>query len=1574
MSVREPWNTFEEDELGPRRRAWTWTILSLLLVGLFAFIIWRFMQKEEVHFFPFADTRVEELEAPPIPFAAEDADRIRRHATTFELHEPQENFASLQDRIQAAAAQLDQDDSLIVYVNALGVAMPAEADKKESSQTEDTDHEKASPGTGGQETRNQQDREGGDDDRSGAGRIAPFLIGSQFGRAEKQRNYQELHSVEELLATVSGAPQGVKLIVLTGGQLGSDVRLGVVENEFIPRLAEAVRAVQDPDLWVLTSTDARGAAAVDYPAETSIFGRAFAEAIVATGENQRPGQKISLGDLWRTVRNASLRHELSSPLLMRGGRGVVDFTDGGLSTKFCKLGQRPQDAAEGEGEQSAGEQSKSKGEKDDGAQEEGGQVATEVQALIDQIDQVWQLRDQLQREIAASGDQYWSESPQAVKIWAPVDFAPQLWRELNARLVDLDRRIRSGAAYDRPRLRENLRDALSGLQLLKSEMESPNANRVEIVEGSVVTDLRRAWRQYLDDPDNVYQNWMQAEEDAAAQRNRRQLTTDLWYQAVELVRFYESTWHLRSEQDGRRIEDLLSELRRLLAAEGSSSLETARRAYSLIVREIIDADVQQALSDAATGTIRARTQQVIESLLNCSMPRASQRQKLRHALLTCELAQKVEEVSTAQLGTTELRLDGRVKRLLWLHAAVGQVADTAFSTTQPTRTPGDLTKLAVEGRLTTDRIRLAGAALRGFYEELPARIKQLPAEDQLPAHEAQRRLLPPRAVLACLLDARDVTAEITCFPHRSFTLPPPEPELSVLASESSGQTVKTQLHDPQNFTVELRAVGGQPVLQNVAFDAKLLSLRLVDHEELRGGGGKPVTLPLPDEGGIVKLQFQVTAKQDRQQAGADRAPIALEFQMGELLRRTEMTCELPLPNDFDVLVSRIGQVREQADDDGLLRLRPFPNRDTTFAFTLRNQSGQSHRVKAELYAAERPADAKWPPGRTPPDRWKRDGNGASVHEMMFDENGVPRRAVRPLMTTEPLVAPPRGAETPLEFKLASGPEPESNAAAAKTADKAKPEKGPDVSHGLVLVITRLEGESETGERWFKYINIDPLHPRDFLQPSVVYDSADQRVVVSFAPKDPDEVARADGEPVGDPQRCWPEDIRERGIQVVWRPRAGDGFTVNDAVNTHCSLGLTEPRPQLSCKAPADAKQRIVRLDVDQYPRAFIYRIVCEPDRQGEDLRPALNQIRLQAVSWPEQPWHFYMPFGMDPAQGDLLVQEGLSPAFRPRNSRSGEGDRVSIKLQADAQFTALQHSTFLAQQAGDSIAVSFDGQVREVLFADRDISMELVEPTSPGLVTIGTEVKDHQLDLLPGKPNGPIEIQAKMQIGDRVEIDRQEFIVDSLPPRFPAPLETARLKEGGLRATVHVQDPAGSGIKQVQFGIDGNNNDRLDDDELIKEFASAATSDNVWTLVIDTSKLEPGNYKLFARATDRVGFVTDSQPRSFAVVPPPKPTDQDKPKEKKPTKGVIKGQLKNRKQTSGFDGITVWIEGMDKSTKAADNGSFQFVDVPLGSYTLRGKGVISGYTKKFKLEKVEPTPPPDKPKVWQLPLDEEDDQ
>jgi hypothetical protein len=95
------------------------------------------------------------------------------------------------------------------------------------------------------------------------------------------------------------------------------------------------------------------------------------------------------------------------------------------------------------------------------------------------------------------------------------------------------------------------------------------------------------------------------------------------------------------------------------------------------------------------------------------------------------------------------------------------------------------------------------------------------------------------------------------------------------------------------------------------------------------------------------------------------------------------------------------------------------------------------------------------------------------------------------------------------------------------------------------------------------------------------------------------------------------------------------------------------------------------------------------------------------------------------------------------------------------------------------------------------------------------------------------------------------------------------------------------------------------------------------------------SYRVLAEATDRVGLVSPLVRQEVVIAPPKMPE-----KETAPTKGNIRGSVRfGGTAAVSRNLVTVSIEGSEiPPVRTGAGGSFEFRDVPAGTYTLKASG------------------------------------
>ncbi len=120
---------------------------------------------------------------------------------------------------------------------------------------------------------------------------AAWLLCSDFAPAREpgaESKPTGRYRLRDVLGQIKQCPAKSKLLVLDTGYLNYDPRLALFVNEFPRLLAEDVRAVNDPDLWVLCSCRPLEASHVCGPQKRSVFNYFVTEAFTGAAN---PGSR-----------------------------------------------------------------------------------------------------------------------------------------------------------------------------------------------------------------------------------------------------------------------------------------------------------------------------------------------------------------------------------------------------------------------------------------------------------------------------------------------------------------------------------------------------------------------------------------------------------------------------------------------------------------------------------------------------------------------------------------------------------------------------------------------------------------------------------------------------------------------------------------------------------------------------------------------------------------------------------------------------------------------------------------------------------------------------------------------------------------------------------------------------------------------------------------------------------------------------------------------------------------------------------------------------------------------------------
>ncbi len=1329
---------------------------------------------------------------------------------------------------------------------------------------------------------------------------AYLLCSDYLRKAESGR-----HRLGDLLRQVSDCPAALKLLILDAGWLAGDPRLGMAVNEFPRLLQSEVEKLDDDALWVLAANRPLEIAHASYPMKRSVFGYFVAKAL--QGAADRDGDRVvDLDELFDFVRGGVagwVREETGgrqtqTPQLLRGGAGPSEPPAGLALLPVAKRPKRAEtqaEAPEEEGGQDGARPEDESNKSDDSAKPSetpdkptkpphpaGSQNDSHIR-VRQLLNQAWTLRDQMQqREDTGS--------------WTPIDYAPHLWREFQELLLGYELRYRSGGAFDADELAADLEANVLPLKhLIDGSPLPPSTN-----PSAVVARLADARGRFLAGP--VKTSFDQAAAEAGAIGEAVRLRNDLLFRAPYYVR-----WHARASLEARRtlpsyrpVSDLLTEhlpkLTELLEtteemlASGASAdsslparakeIQVATRRLEEIRRSIeidgLDREAGELLAELAREPNKKGSSQRIEDLLQTPLLSAELRKPLLDALEQLEPPPLESLAAAGSASEPPPPASWQWERLLertrldvqMLRPIVPSMAATLDENlTGAGRSSPPRDAQAEEELWRT--YRGIGEQLGTFYEGLPARIAEGLASADASAVRVSERLL--RAV-----DARDAARvseaalSIAVRPLPQVTMP------EEMLALSGPDRLELSLDGWVSLDVEVRVRGAAAADTSLTlqYDTGLVTI-----EGLGGtpsaGSDRPAPITLQRDQ-TRQLRYQVRPAVEV--STEVTTPLTLRIKTARRTAIHTIQLTIPAPDVVDLVVAGAGLTTDdRIDDPGWLWLRPFPNRLTSYRFELVNRSGRPKRVSVMLLAVPAPATGQ-----------------PLARESLVDPLGNYRPGVTVLAGPLEVDLPADAEAVPIPFPKPKPPEPPAEGAEPKPAAESPDEvTRPAITHGLACVIRQAEQK-----QWTRWVRFSPLLPKDYLDCQVSYNLLERRITIRLRARDMDD----DGTPDLD---VLPPMGPDNPIPVVWE--TAGVLDPNTEMNDRADLAPPGHEASLfAVVESAPGKTVPVRLTIDGCPRALMYQVKCDRNWEKIGRERSVSHIRITS-----------------PKSGD---------AFR------APLDWLPVEFQVDAPEDAFQ-------QPGDAVEVGIDangdrllrGEESKQFLADRQVEVLLEEVGPGGLVKVAAKVSDFTIRLSPGGlRNKPVDLIAHLLLaaagpgGNRVAAeDSVGVILDGAAPEVRIQVPGQPTPQGAeLPVSAETDDL--SGVEKMEFGFDLDGSSDLEESEKPKVLQQAGGAEK-WSTRLPTKELEPGRYRLMARATDRVGY-TGKRIQEVTIAPP---AGDAKPAPSKTS--TIQGRVVLGDRP--VPRVTVRLEGTGLSAVSDADGRFTLEDVPHGNYTLRAKGI-----------------------------------
>jgi hypothetical protein len=613
----------------------------------------------------------------------------------------------------------------------------------------------------------------------------------------------------------------------------------------------------------------------------------------------------------------------------------------------------------------------------------------------------------------------------------------------------------------------------------------------------------------------------------------------------------------------------------------------------------------------------------------------------------------------------------------------------------------------------------------------------------------------------------------------------------------------------------------------------------------------------------------------------------------ESTARRTLAVSLPTTDTIDLAIDGVPGTWSRQGTRWLLN--PLPNRENRYRWSLVNAFGPEKEAKAELFALSRPLSARPPAGSL---------SAAEATEFL-DRVG----SLRLLAAAEKIALPSGGMATPIPF-------PPPPADAPPPAEGAPPPELPRFDDGALLLVTELA----SGRVSVHPIGVAPQRPRRFVSPRVRYNAIEERIEITVTADDP---------------AAMPETPVRVACQVVEPLPPGTQARLSDelrAPNYMASLWID---------APLDpARLLTLTLSVDDYPRAFTFRVPCQ--ETGRDIAPEADFMAAR-VSAPTTDASFRAPAGAIDVRAEIDL---------PRAAEDDPRTLIEVGFDTDRDR-------------------DFRGEGTVRLPGDRQVRNELVQTAPGGVVVMRPKVSDFDLSLTPpGLVNNRVGVLARITWGDRTAwSEPREIILDGTAPR----IERVRVKPAGVVAIgepIEVSclalDGDLSGVASVEMTIDQLGTGEFEGN--LPPMPGKLGADRRWTSKLDTAPLGAGTFHVLVRAKDQVGNESEINSSATVRLMTPEALADER---RRATNRVIGTLLYGN---SGFPGIQVRLEALppeaaDAAALAAappepiapvatnDQGAFSFDRVPPGKYKLIAEGVVRNKTRRAETEvTVDPAP------------------
>ncbi|TWU23446.1 hypothetical protein Pla52o_29820 [Novipirellula galeiformis] len=610
-----------------------------------------------------------------------------------------------------------------------------------------------------------------------------------------------------------------------------------------------------------------------------------------------------------------------------------------------------------------------------------------------------------------------------------------------------------------------------------------------------------------------------------------------------------------------------------------------------------------------------------------------------------------------------------------------------------------------------------------------------------------------------------------------------------------------------------------------------------------------------------------------------------------------------LPDRTAVAIAIQGDPQTWTTEGTQPTLHPYPNRATSYRISLHNTRGSDFDAMVSVVAPVDSMPLNVPETMLPAsaaDHWLNDLSTVTLVSPRPITLPADARPVE-LLPSPPL--PPKGSDSEAAVAPDAVPSDSAEPTDAEPTDAEAP--AISITHGLLVVIR----DAATGTTAILPIQCSPQRPRRYVQPRVRYDAAVGKLVIDVeAVKG--FVVPAEGIPI----QARLSDDAEPGVNLTLAGR----------------LHANETNLRLSADIPTnDDTQLLVELDVDQFPRAFLYRL--RPTNSQPSVSEWTDRSRVVITS-PIPGKAFASP--AEPIEVEARVDAPVGSFLNPR-------DQFAIGIDADRDREFRDESPL-------------------VLRSDRQVRIGWQPPKAPlppgtGTFDIVSEVSDFKLPIPAGTlADARVNLLGHLRTGQtEVWSDPVEIVLDGQPPRLGAvrvlPSRSV-VEEKPLEVSVAVDDEGLSGVAEVKIGFAVTGTTSFS--EVPPAVKATLTPSGAWATTLPTSGLIAGTHTMLLQATDVVGNVGPPTSISLRIRSAAEmEAEAQQPK-------LVSGRVAHGKTPGAgakVDLFTVEETPRLIATRVANAaGEFRFAKVAPGSYMLKSNAFVRNHYCSGEQEVVVP--------------------